>query len=137
MELAGLPESTNGKDLEDLVVEDFEVAGVKVKKRDNHVIHRLANKKIVIVKLVNRRDAVNLLGNKKVLRELNQHNKNNLTSTKMYANESLYPYYHKLLRKCNRLLKKNQLKSFYRVNCKLKIKYDSDSGEVSAVITNP
>ena len=72
---------------------------------------------------------------KKILRELNQHNKNNLTSTKMYANESLYPY--KLLRKCNRLLKKNQLKSFYRVNCKLKIKYDSDSGEVSAVITNP
>ena len=65
MELAGLPESTNGKDLEDLVVEDFEVAGVKVKKRDNHAIHRLANKKIVIVKLVNRRDAVNLHRNKK------------------------------------------------------------------------
>ena len=33
MELVGLPENTNSKDLEDLVVEAFEVAGVKVKKR--------------------------------------------------------------------------------------------------------
>ena len=33
VELVGLPENTNSKDLEDLVVEAFEVAGVKVKKR--------------------------------------------------------------------------------------------------------
>ena len=47
MELVGLPESTNGEDLGDLVVEGFEVAGIKVKKRDVHAIHRLPNKKIV------------------------------------------------------------------------------------------
>ena len=37
----------------------------------------------------------------------------------------------KLLGKCNILLKKNKLKSFYRINGKLKT--DSDSGEVSPV----
>ena len=47
MELVGLPESTNGEDLGDLVVEGFEVAGVKVKKQDIHRIHCLPNKKIV------------------------------------------------------------------------------------------
>ena len=59
-----------------------------------------------------------------------------LKSTKIYVNESLCPQYPKLLRKCNSLLKKNQLKSFYTLNSKLKIKYDSDSDEVSAVATH-
>ena len=54
----------------------------------------------------------------------------------MYVNESLCPYCRKLLGKCNSPLKKNQLKSFYTINSKLKIKYDSNSGEVSAVITH-
>ena len=34
MELVGLPENTNGEDLEELVVEVFEVGSVKIKKRD-------------------------------------------------------------------------------------------------------
>ena len=45
-----------------------------------------------------------------------------LKSTKIYVNESLCPYYPKLLRKCNSLLKKTQLKSFYKLKGKLKIK---------------
>ena len=45
MELFDLPGNTNGEDLADLVVEAFEVAGVKVKKQDFHAIHHLANKK--------------------------------------------------------------------------------------------
>ena len=36
MELVGLPENTNGEDLEELVVEAFEVGSVKIKKRDFH-----------------------------------------------------------------------------------------------------
>ena len=36
VELVRLPENTNGEDLEDLVFEAFEIAGVKVKKRDFH-----------------------------------------------------------------------------------------------------
>ena len=115
MELINLPENTNGEDLEDPVVEAFEVAGVTVKKQDFHAIHRLANKKIIIAKLVNRSAAINLLRNKKP-QELNQHNKNKLKSTKIYVNESLYPYYCKLLGKRNSLLKNNELKSFCTIN---------------------
>ena len=59
VELVGLPENTNSEDLEDLVVKASEVAGVTEKKRDFHEIRCLPNKKIVIAKLVNRRDAIN------------------------------------------------------------------------------
>ena len=108
------------QDLGDLVAKDFE-------------IRRLANKKIVIAKLVKQKRWHQTI--KKKQRELSQH-KNNLKSTKRYVNESLCPYYCKLLGKCNSLLKKNQLKYFYTINGKLKISYDSHSGEVSAVITH-
>ena len=86
--------------------------------------------------LVNRKDAINLLRNKNKLRELSQHNKNKMKSTKTYVNESLCPYYRKLPGKCNWFLEKNQLKSFYTINSKLKNKYDSDSGEVSVIVTH-
>ena len=45
VELVGLPEYSNGEDLEDLMVNVFKVADVKVKKRGFRAIHRLANKK--------------------------------------------------------------------------------------------
>ena len=112
------------------MVEDCEVAVVKV-KWDFHGFHHLANEKITSSKLVNRRDALNLLRI-----SINQYNKNKLKSTKINVNESLYPYYCKLLGKCNSLLKRNLLKSLNTINGKLKIKYDLDSGEVSVVITH-
>ena len=59
-------------------------------------------------------------------RQLNQQNKNEAKSTKIYENESLSPYFCKLIGKCNSLLKKNQLKSFYTTNGKLNIKHDSE-----------
>ena len=59
IELVGLPDETNGEDLEDMVVKSFKTAGVNVTQRDFHAIHRMKNKKVVIAKLVNRRDAIN------------------------------------------------------------------------------
>ena len=47
---------------------------------------------------------------------------------------SLFIVYYKLLGKCNSLLKKNQFKSFYTINGKLKTY--SDSGKVSPVIAS-
>ena len=43
---------------------------MNVEKRDFHGIHQLGNSKIVIAKLVNRRDAIKILQNKKKLCEL-------------------------------------------------------------------
>ena len=69
MELVVLPDSTIDEELEDAVIKTFEEAGVKVTKRSFYAIHRLRNKKVVIAKLVNERDALGLLKNKKKLRE--------------------------------------------------------------------
>ena len=54
VELIGLPKDTHRKELENSVVEVFEIAGVNVEKHDFHAIHRLGNSKIVIAQLVNR-----------------------------------------------------------------------------------
>ena len=80
VELVGLPENTSEEDLKVLVVEAFKIAGFKLKKQDFHAIHRLANKKIVIAKLVNRRDVVNLLRNKKIFQ-------NSINTTKINSNQ--------------------------------------------------
>ena len=68
VELVGIPDNTNDGELEDAVIKTFEEAVVKVIKRSFHAIHRLRNKKVVIAKLINRRDALALLRNKKKLR---------------------------------------------------------------------
>ena len=65
VELVGLPENANDGKLEEAVIKTFKEAGVKVTKRSFHAIHRLRNKKVVITKFVNRRDALALLRNKK------------------------------------------------------------------------
>ena len=65
VELVGIPDNTNDGELEDAVIKTFEEAVVK---RSFHAIHRLRNKKVVIAKLINRRDALALLRNKKKLR---------------------------------------------------------------------
>ena len=70
MELIGLPKDTCGEELDNSVVQAFEIAGVNVEKRDFHAIYWLSNSRIVIEKLVNRRDAIKILRNKKKLREL-------------------------------------------------------------------
>ena len=83
----------------------FEEAGVKVTKRSFHAIRRLRNKKVVVAKLVNRRDALALLRNKKKLRELSPYGKKKLKTNKVYVNESLCPIYKRILGTCNALLK--------------------------------
>ena len=41
VELVGLPDNTNGGELEDAVIKTFKEAGVKVTKRSFNAIHRL------------------------------------------------------------------------------------------------
>ena len=53
VELIGLPEDTHGEELENSVVQAFEITKVNVNKCDFHAIHRSGNSKIVIAKLVN------------------------------------------------------------------------------------
>ena len=134
VELVGLPDNTNDGELEDAVIKTFEEAGAKATKRSFHAIHRLGNKKMVIAKLVNRLDALALLTNKKKLRELSPYGKRKLKTNKVYVNESLCPSYKRILGKCNALLKKKYITSFYTVNGKIKITYKANNGNVTTVV---
>ena len=135
VELVGLPDSTNDGELEDTVIKTFEEAGVKVTKRSFHAIHRLQNKKVLIAKLVNRCDTITLLRNKK-LRKLSPDGKRKLKTNKVYVNESLCPSYRHILGKCNALLKKKYIMSFYTVNGKIKITYKANNGNVTSVVNH-
>ena len=129
VELVGFTDEVQDNELEDLVVKTFNKAGVTVTKKDFHAIHRLRDHKTVIAKLVNRRHSIAILRNKKSLRNLNNTQKKQLKSkSKIYVNESLCPSYRKLMGKCNSLMKGDYISSFYTVNGKLKIKYDTDNG---------
>ena len=136
VELVGLPQDTNGGELEELVVQAFETAGVHVQKRDFHAIHRMKDNKTVIAKLVNRRDSISILKKKKKLRQLNEDEKAKLKSSKIYINESLCRPYRQLLGKSNALYKKSYINSFYTTNGKIKIHFDGQHGEEISTITH-
>ena len=136
IEIVGLPQDANGGELEDLVVETFDTAGVQVERRDFHAIHRLKDQKTVIAKLVNRRDSVNILKKKKKLRQLSDNEKTKLRSSKIYINESLCRPYRQLLSKSNALFKKGYINSFYTTNGKIKVHYDGEQGEEISTITH-
>ena len=52
MDIVGLPENLKGADVEAAVLNVFEVAGVPMKKRDFHAIHRLHNTRMIIARFV-------------------------------------------------------------------------------------
>ena len=106
VELVDLPDNTSDGELEDAVIKTLKEAGVKVTKLSFHTIHRLQNKMVVITKLVNQRDMLALLRNKKKLHELSPDGKSKL-KTNAFLNLYLCPSYKHILSKCNALLKKN------------------------------
>ena len=55
LECVDFPENLKGEELEAVVLNVFEVAGVPMEKRDFHPIHRLRNTRVVIAKVCNRR----------------------------------------------------------------------------------
>ena len=134
--LVGLPEDTHGEDLEVDVLDTFDVAGIKLKNRNFHAIHRQRSNKVVITEMVNRRDAIAILRNKKKLIELHDENKQKLRSNKMKVNESLFPAFRQLQGKCNSLHKRKKLNSFYTINGKIKITFERENEAVNTEINH-
>ena len=124
VELVGLSEEIYSDDLEVGVLNAF------------NAIHRLRNNKVVSVKLVNRRNALAILRNKKKLRELHDEDKQKLRSDNIYLNKSLCPAFRQLLGKCNSLHKMKELNSFYTINGKIKIRCERENEEVNTEINH-
>ena len=121
LELMGLPNNIAKDKLENAVVKTFQVAGINVGRRNFHAVHRLAEQRVVIAKLTNRRDAIDILRQKKKLWTLHAEDQWKLNSQKIYVNESLCPKYRQLLGKCNALWEENTLDSIlFTVKSRLK-----------------
>ena len=109
MKLVGLPGNIQQKELENVVYNTWNQHSGKNFPRSAWPV----NKRVVIVKLVSRRDAVAILRNERKLRILNGEDKRTLNSQNVCVNESLCPKYRKLLGKVD---------DFYTINGKTKIK---------------
>ena len=111
-ELIGFPEDIHG--------ETSKISRVNAEKGNLHTIHRLGNSTIVITKPVNWWDAI---------KKLQKRNSVNFLAVENKSLESLCSHNKQLLGKCNALFKKKQIESFYTINGKIKMKYNSVNGK--------
>ena len=106
LEFVGICDSVEDKNLEKKVIELCDVAGVQVNQRSFHAVHRLKNRSTVIVKFAHRKDALNVLRNKKKLRETDAATKKRLNiKGKVFVNESLCTQFRRLFGISNALFK--------------------------------
>ena len=99
IEIAGIPSSITNDLPEEHVILIFEKLGVVMEAMDIVACHRLGETGRVIVKLLNRKDAQNVLEEKHKLRSINLYNDANTDTNnkrKIFINQSLWPYYRKL-----------------------------------------
>ena len=97
------------------------------------VCHRLGETGRVIVKLLNRKDAQNVLKEKDKLRSINLYDDNNDTNNKrkIFINQSLCPYYRKLYGVVKDLNNEGLIDSFWITNGTIKIRECSQSKPIS------
>ena len=84
--------------LKEHVILIFEKLGVVMEPMNIIACHRLGKTGSVVVKLLNRKDAKNVLKEKHELRSINLYDDNTDTNNKrkIFINQSLFPYYSKL-----------------------------------------
>lgn len=125
----------NNENVEAEAISLLNKIGVNVTAQDFHATHKLKNLDVIIMKAVNRKTISNILKNKHKLKELNN-NDLNVNPKKVYINESLCPYYRKLLGKCNALFKLGKLANFYTINGTLTIKLTTDKDPITITHLN-
>ena len=132
-EIAGVPSSITNDLLEEHVILIFETVGVVMEPMDIVACHRLGESGRVIVKLLNRKDAQNVLKEKNKLRSINLFDVNTDTNNKRktFINQSLCPYYRKLYGLVKDLNNRGLIDSFWIVNGTIKIRQSSQSRPIS------
>ena len=113
IEIAGIPSTISNEQLEDKVCEVLNSIDVSVGPADIEACHRLPlnrNEKSenetsqrTIVKLINRKICEKALKNRKNLKDVDKEKLGFVSSTKIYINDSLCPYYRGLYAKCRKL----------------------------------
>ena len=133
IEIAGVLNSITNDLLKEHVIVIFEKLGVVMEPMDIVVFHRLGESGRVLVKLLNRKDAQNVLKEKNKLRSINLYDDNTDTNNKrkIFINQSLCPYYRKLYGMVKDLNNEGLIDSFWIVNGTIKIRESSQSRPIS------
>lgn len=129
VEICGIPDSVENKNLEKTVVKIAEIIGVDVKSNDIEACHRLAKRrneggpKRTIVRFVNRKNCESLLRNKKKLNYDETKNKLNHIGIRnnLFINSNLSPYNKFLWGKCKHLYEEGMIDRFWVYNGSLHV----------------
>ena len=129
VEICGIPDSVENKNLEKTVVKIAEIIGVDVKSNDIEACHRLAKRrneggpKRTIVRFVNRKNCESLLRNKKKLNYDETKNKLNHIGIRnnLFINSNLSPYNKFLWGKCKHLHEEGMIDRFWVYNGSLHV----------------
>ena len=116
VEVTGIPSSIRDQNSESKVRSIFEEIGVNIDEREIQANHRHREKDRTIVKFANRKDCTNILRIKKNLKHLDPFKLSFSEGTKIFINESLYPYYRGIWNKCMKLRANQKLHQFYTIN---------------------
>ena len=90
IKIAGVPNSITNDLLEEHVILIFEKLGVAMEPMDIVACHRLGETGRVIIKLLNRNDAQNVLKEKHKLRSIYDDNTDTNNKRKIFINQSLF-----------------------------------------------
>ena len=103
LEIVDIPNYINDSVLEKTVHDVFKKIGVEIDERNVKGCHHLKEKERIIVKLVNRKDCLQILRVKKELKSLDPTELDFPENTNIFINESLCPYYRGIWNKCKKL----------------------------------
>ena len=133
IEIGCVPNSITNDLLEEHVILIFEKIEVVIEAMDIVACHRLGETGRVIVKLLKRKDAQNVLEEKQKLRCINLYDDNTDTNNKrkIFSNQNLCPYYRKLYGMVKDLNKEGLIDSFWIANGTIKIRESSRSKPIS------
>ena len=121
VEVIGIPETVESKDLEHTICKVFNSIGFDIEEDRIEACHRLTKSDRTIVKFSRRKDCQHLMRIKKGLKDLNPTNLSFPEGTKIYVNDSLCPYYRGLWNECKKLWN-NKIYSYLTVNGTVRIK---------------
>ena len=122
MEVIGIPKSVDSKGLEHTVCKVFNSIGFDIEDDRIEPCHRLTKSDRTFVKFSRRKDRQHLKRIKKGLKDLNPTNLSFPECTKIYVNDSLYPYYRGLWNECKKLWNNKKIYSCFTVNGTVRIK---------------
>ena len=139
MEIVGIPEDVDDKELELKVCEIFESIDVNICSDEMEACHRLpyskkedrSKPKRTIVQFVNRKKCEQAIFNRKKLKDVDKTKLKFPEETRIFINDSLCPYYRGIYGKCKKLYQLKNIFSFWSYNGIIRIKLEENGKMIS------